>query len=167
MAKQFGFSINLQNPGVLVSDLAHPTTKKFLANYNLFNTSLIFSDQYLRTYNFDFDLLSQHLLQTYNSFVYLKPNLKKVYICNNKVKYNMSNIDNIDYNVILLLYINIRNMEEIFPFSDSEIKSIHGTSLRLFVITPERAMKFIEDQFRSRYNTKEGSLTYYQKKFKK
>ena len=170
MAKQFGFSINLQNPSVLVSDLAHPTTKKFLANYNLFNTSLIFSDQYLRTYNFDFDLLSQYLLDTYNSFVYLKPNLKKVYICNNKLKSNISkrnNIDNIHYNVILLLYINIRNMEEIFPFSDSEIKSIHGTSLRLFTITPEHAMKFIEDQFRSRYNTKEGSLTYYQKKFKK
>lgn len=170
MAKQFGFSINLQNPSVLVSDLAHPTTKKFLANYNLFNTSLIFSDQYLRTYNFDFDLLSQYLLDTYNSFVYLKPNLKKVYICNNKLKSNLSkrsNIDNIDYNAILLLYINIRNMEEIFPFSDAEIKSIHGTSVRLFSIAQDKAYQFIENQFRSRYNTKEGSLTYYRKKLNK
>jgi hypothetical protein len=170
MAKQFGFSINLQNPSVLVSDLAHPVTVRFLAEYELFSTELIFSEQYLNTYSFDFDLLSQYLLDTYNSFVYLKPNLKKVYICNDKLKSNLykrNNIDNIDYNVILLLYINIRNMEEIFPFSDAEIKSIHGTSVRLFAITQDKAYQFIQNQFRSRYNTKEGSLTYYQKKFKK
>jgi len=58
-------------------------------------------------------------------------------------------------------------MEEIFPLSDSEIKSIHGTSVRLFDVTPDTAMDFIEAQFRSRYNTKEGSLTYYQKKYQK
>ena len=58
-------------------------------------------------------------------------------------------------------------MEEISPFSDSEIRSIHNTSTRLFDIKPERAMQFIESQFRDRYNTKEGSLTYYKKKFQK
>lgn len=170
MAKQFGFSVNLQNPSVLVSDLAHPTTKKFRAEYNLFSITNIFETQYVRTHNFDFDLLSQYLMDTYNSFVYLKPNLKEVYVCNNKTKSNISkrsNISNIDYYIILLLYINIRNMEEIFPFSHSEVKSIHSTSVRLFEITPEKAMEFIESQFRSRYNTKEGSLTYYKKKFQK
>lgn len=170
MAKQFGFSVNLQNPSVLVSDLAHPTTTKFRSRYDMFNVSRVFEKQYLRTYNYDFDLLSQYLMDTYNSFVYLKPNLKEVYICNNKTKSNISkrnNINSIDYIIILLLYIKIRNMEEVFPFSDSEMKSIHSTSVRLFDITPERAMQFIESQFRSRYNTKEGSLTYYKKKFQK
>ena len=170
MAKQFGFSVNLQNPSVLVSDLAHPTTTKFRERYNLFNITRIFDKQYLRTFNFDFDLLSQYLMDTYNSFVYLKPNLKEVFICNNKTKSNIlqrNNISSIDYNIILLLYIKIRNMEEIFPFSQSEMKSIHSTSVRLFDITPERALEFIESQFRSRYNTKEGSLTYYKKKFQK
>lgn len=170
MAKQFGFSVNLQNPSVLVSDLAHPTTTQFRERYEMFTVSRIFEKQYLRTYNFDFDLLSQYLMDTYNSFVYLKPNLKKVYICNNKTKSNISrrnNIDSIDYNIILLLYIKIRNMEEIFPFSHSEMKSIHSTSVRLFDITPEKSLEFIESQFRSRYNTKEGSLTYYKKKFEK
>ena len=170
MAKQFGFSVNLQNPSVLVSDLAHPTTTKFRERYDLYNVSTVFEKQYLRTYNFDFDLLSQYLMDTFNSFVYLKPNLKEVYVCNNKTKSNISkrnNIDSIDYNIILLLYIKIRNMEEIFPFSHSEMKSIHSTSVRLFDITPERSLEFIESQFRSRYNTKEGSLTYYKKKFQK
>lgn len=170
MAKQFGFSVNLQNPSVLVSDLAHPTTTQFRGRYDLFSVSRVFSKQYLRTYNFDFDLLSQYLMDTYNSFVYLKPNLKEIYICNNKTKSNISernNIDSIDYNIILLLYIKIRNMEEIFPFSHSEMKSIHSTSVRLFDITPEKALEFIESQFRSKYNTKEGSLTYYKKKFEK
>tara|TARA_X000001382_G_scaffold67448_1_gene46850 strand:- start:1034 stop:2185 length:1152 start_codon:yes stop_codon:yes gene_type:complete len=170
MAKQFGFSVNLQNPSVLVSDLAHPTTTKFRERYELFNVTRIFERQYLRTYNYDFDLLSQYLMDTYNSFVYLKPNLKEVYVCNNKTKSNISkrnNINSIDYIIILLLYIKIRNMEEVFPFSDSEMKSIHSTSVRLFDITPERSMQFIEAQFRSRYNTKEGSLTYYKKKFQK
>ena len=170
MAKQFGFSVNLQNPSVLVSDLAHPTTTKFRERYDLYNVSTVFEKQYLRTYNFDFDLLSQYLMDTFNSFVYLKPNLKEIYVCNNKTKSNISrrnNIDSIDYNIILLLYIKIRNMEEIFPFSHSEMKSIHSTSVRLFDITPERSLEFIESQFRSRYNTKEGSLTYYKKKFQK
>ncbi len=170
MAKQFGFSVNLQNPSVLVSDLAHPTTTKFRERYELFNVTRIFERQYLRTYNYDFDLLSQYLMDTYNSFVYLKPNLKEVYVCNNKTKSNISkrnNINSIDYIIILLLYIKIRNMEEVFPFSDSEMKSMHSTSVRLFDITPERSMQFIEAQFRSRYNTKEGSLTYYKKKFQK
>ena len=153
-----------------MSDLAHPTTTKFRERYNMFNVSRIFDKQYLRTYNFDFDLLSQYLMDTYNSFIHLKPNLKKVYICNNKTKSNISRrntIDSIDYNIILLLYIKIRNMEEIFPFSHSEMKSIHSTSVRLFDITPEKSLQFIESQFRSRYNTKEGSLTYYKKKFEK
>jgi len=170
MAKQFGFSVNLQNPSVLVSDLAHPTTTKFRKRYELFTVNSVFEKQYHRTYNFDFDLLSSYLMDTYNSFVYLRPNLKEVYICNNKTKSKISkrnNIDSIDYNIILLLYIKIRNMEEIFPFSHSELKSIHSTSVRLFDITPERALEFIESQFRSRYNTKEGSLTYYKKKFQK
>ena len=170
MAKQFGFSVNIQNPSVLVSDLAHPTTTRFRERYDLYNVSTVFEKQYLRTYNFDFDLLSQYLMDTFNSFVYLKPNLKEVYVCNNKTKSNISkrnNIDSIDYNIILLLYIKIRNMEEIFPFSHSEMKSIHSTSVRLFDITPEKALEFIESQFRSRYNTKEGSLTYYKKKFQK
>jgi hypothetical protein len=168
MAKQFGFSVNLQNPSVLVSDLAHPTTTKFRERYEMFSVSRVFEKQYHRTYNFDFDLLSQYLMDTYNSFVYLKPNLKELYVCNNKTKSIISkrnNIDSIDYNIILLLYIKIRNMEEIFSFSDSELKSIHSTSVRLFAIAPEKALEFIETQFRSRYNTKEGSLTYYKKKF--
>ena len=170
MAKQFGFSVNQQNPSVLVSDLAHPTTKKFRNKYELITLTKLFNAQYLKTSSFDFDLLSQYLTQTYNSFVYLRPNLREVYVCNDKVKSNLnlrSTIDSIDYNVILLLYIKIRNMEEIFPLSDSEIKSIHGTSVRLFDVTPDTAMDFIEAQFRSRYNTKEGSLTYYQKKYQK
>ena len=170
MAKQFGFSVNLQNPSVLVSDLAHPTTTKFRERYEMFTVARVFEKQYLRTFNFDFDLLSQYLMDTYNSFVYLKPNLKQIYVCNNKNKSNISqrnNIDSIDYNIILLLYIKIRNMEEIFPFSHSELKSIHSTSARLFDVTPEKALEFIESQFRSRYNTKEGSLTYYKKKVSK
>jgi hypothetical protein len=170
MAKQFGFSVNIQNPSILVSDLAHPTTTKFRERYNLLSVSGVFRNQFLKTYNFDFDLLSQYLMDTYNSFVYLRPNLNKLYVCNNKTKSNISirnNIDSIDYNIILLLYIKIRNMEEFFSFSNSEISSMHKTSVRLFEIEPEEAFKFIEAQFRSRYNTKEGSLTYYKKKFDK
>lgn len=170
MAKQFGFSVNQQNPSVLVSDLAHPSTTKFRNRYELVTLTKLFNDQYVRAYTLDFDLFSRYLIDTYNSFVHLRPNLREVYVCNSKVKSNLSSrntIDSIDYNVILLLYIKIRNMEEIFPLSDSEIKSIHGTSVRLFDITPDSAMEFIEAQFRSRYNTKEGSLTYYQKKSQK
>ena len=170
MAKQFGFSVNQQNPSVLVSDLEHPTTKKFRGKYSLFSLSGLFNSQFIKANSFDFDLLSRYLIETYNSLVHLRPNLKEIYVCNDKVKSNLSSrniINSINPNTILLLYIKIRNMEEIFPFSDSEISSVHKTSVRLFAITPKTAMEFIEAQFRSRYNTKEGSLTYYKKKFEK
>lgn len=170
MARQFGFSINFQNPSIIISDLAHPVTTKFRQKYGLFNVSTVFERQYEKTCIYDFDLLSQYLLDTYNSFVFLRPNLKKLYICNSKTKsniYKRNNISNIDYSNILLLYINIRNMEELFSFSDSEVVSIHKTSVRLFPADPSKALKYIETQFRSRYNTKDGSLTYYKKKFQK
>ena len=170
MAKQFGFSVNLQNPSILVSDLAHPTTTRFREKYMLFDVSKVFDKQYYKASNYDIDLLVKYLVDTYNSFIYLKPDIKKVFICNNKIKSKLSKrdvIDNIDYNIILLLYINIKNMEEFFSFSESEISSMHGTSKRLFEISQEKAVQFIESQFRSRYNTKEGSLTYYLKKLNK
>lgn len=170
MANQFGFSINKKNPSVLISDLEHPTTKKFRDKYQLITLSTLFETNYVKAYNFDFDLLSKQLMDTYNSFVYLRPKLKEVYVCNNKTKsrlHNRNNINNIDYNVILLLYINIRNMEEFFPFSDSEIASMHKTSSRLSKHSQEKAMEFIESRFRSKYNQKDGSLTYYRKKVSK
>lgn len=170
MANQFGFSVNKKNPSVLVCDLEHPTTKKFRDKYSMINLSTLFETYYVKTYNFDFDLLSQSLMNTYNTFVYLRPNLKEVYICNNKLKsnlYSRNTINDINYNLILLLYINIRNMEEFFPFSTSEIKSLHRTSLRLSTHSQEKAMEFIESNFRSKYNQKDGSLTYYRKKYQK
>ena len=170
IAKQFGFSINMQNPSVLVTDLAHPVTTRFREKYELFTVNRVFEKHYIKTHIHDFDLLVNYLVDTYNSLIYLKPNLKEVYICNNKVKSNLhlrSNINKVNYDSILLLYIKIRNMEEFFTFSTQEVTSIHRTSKRLFNLNQESALKYIESQFRSRYNMKNGSLTYYQKKVKK
>ncbi len=170
IAKQFGFSINMQNPSVLVTDLAHPVTTKFREKYDLFTVNRVFEKHYLKAHVYDFDLLVDYLVNTYNSLVYLKPNLKQVFICNNKVQSNIylrNNIDKVNHDIILLLYIKIRNMEEFFSFSNQEVTSIFRTSKRLLGIDQETAIRFIESQFRSRYNIKNGSLTYYQKKVKK
>lgn len=167
VVNQFGFSINMQNPSVLIADLAHPTTSKFRERYNLLTVNSVFDKHYIKTYTHDFDMMKNYLIDTYNSFVYLKPNLKKVYICKDKTKSTLTlrnNIDNLNEHALLLLYIKIRNMEEFFPFSLQDLKSIHRTASRLFVHNKNSALSYIESQFRTKYNTKNGSLTYYSKK---
>ena len=43
LAKQYGFSVNKRNPGVLISDLASPVTSEYRNNYDLSTINLVFA----------------------------------------------------------------------------------------------------------------------------
>jgi hypothetical protein len=170
IAKQYGFSVNRLNPAVLVSDLAHPITSDYRARRGLTSVRSVFDRQYEKTIFKDLDLFSNLLSDSYNAYVNGNPYNSKYKSCNNKtivkinyLKYQFnSNINN----NILNIYINIKNLFEDSPLSASEVSSLSATSTKLFKIDKNKALIFIEDQFKAHYNKKDGSLTYYRKRLK-
>lgn len=79
----------------------------------------------------------------------------------------MNNIEGIYNNKIINLYIHIRNIEERNPFNMTRIKDLQKNAILMRQHSQGKMLRFIDDQFRSKYNLKDGSLTYYDKKFKK
>jgi hypothetical protein len=167
LAKQYGFHVNLQNPGVLVVDVASPVTIEYRKRLLLPTVSSIFEKQYEKTIFKDLDLLEKLLLQTYNSYVSLNPYNTYYKACNNKTVSSIVNIKNkssIDYNKLLILYINMKNFFEDSAFDSAALGLIQKTAVRIGKHDQNKAMIYIEDQFRALYNQKDGSLTYFEKR---
>jgi hypothetical protein len=174
IANQYGFSVDRLNPGLLVSDLAHPVTSEYRTRRNVPSIRSVFDIQYEKTIfrdlDRDLDLLNQLLIDSYNTYINLNPYNSEYKACNdntivkiNYLNYNSSN--NINYNLIII-YINIKNVFEGTPLSQSEMSSLIKTANRLDKIDRNKMLIFIEDQFKSYYNQKDGSLTYYRKRLK-
>ena len=172
LAKQYGFSVNKRNPGVLISDLASPATEEYRNNYNLRTIDLIFLRQFNRTLHSDLDELTFMLQEGFNSFVNSNRIKTKFELCNDSLKTKVTRRNNIDdisnssieYNNIINLYIIIRNIEEGKPYSQTKIKDIQKAAQRMKRISEKTMLEYIDDQFAANYNKKDGSLTYYKKK---
>jgi len=172
VAKQYGFSINKINPSVLISDLASPATIGYRGNYNLPTVDSVFSKQYKKTLYSDLEELKYMLTEYYNIFVDKFPEYTNLTTCLKAThiqKFRRDYINNLDnmYNVILKLYINIRNMEEIYPYNDIESQDLFKTALRLKNQSEVYMLDYIDEQFRKKYTYKNGSLTYHRKKIRK
>lgn len=170
IANQYGFSVNRRNPGVIISDLAHPITSKYRARYDILSVQDTFNLQYDKTLFLDLDLLNNLLIDSYNTYVNNNPYISEYKSCNNKTITSITNlnykIDNNINNNLINIYINIKNMFEVFPFSDSELRKIINTAFRIDKLDRSKMLIYIEDQFKAHYNQKDGSLTYYKKRFK-
>lgn len=170
-ANKYGFVINKRNPGVLVSDVGSLAVKEYLKKYYIYTTNELFEAQYMKTLYHDIDTLTSILLWSYNYFVEINTIKKEAREISGKVKYNTIrrkyiNIHDIDNNYIIYLYINIRNIEEGNPFNSYEIKNILETSLRINKKSYNMMLEYIDDQFKSKYRLKDGTLTYYEKKLR-
>ena len=169
LAKQYGFSVNKRNPGVLISDLASPVTLLYRRKYALSSINLIFSSQYTKTLPEDLNLLSRLLEDWYNSFVSKNPFIREFKICSGKtitkvhIKKGVYN-NNIINNNIIYLYINIRNIEERDSYNKTEINNIYSNAIRIRNISEDKMLQYIDDQFKAKYNLQDGSLTYHIKK---
>tara|TARA_R100000664_G_scaffold32212_1_gene46771 strand:+ start:38 stop:1243 length:1206 start_codon:yes stop_codon:yes gene_type:complete len=170
LAKQYGFSVNERNPGVLISDLASPVTADYRAAYGMTNVDLVFVRQFNKTLYKDIELLSELLVNAYNVFVSYYPITRKFRICNNRTISDIYNkeyisIDNININDIINIYIQARNIEERNPYDEFQLKEVRENAYRIEKISRAMMIEYIDDQFKRKYNQKDGSLTYYQKKF--
>lgn len=172
LAKQYGFSVNKRNPGVLISDLQSPATVPYRQKYNLVNISRIFALQYDKTLYRDIPELIELLVNGYNSFVSNNFLKRELISCNDGLRSNVYvrkyiNINNIYYNNIIETYIVIRNIEERRPFDNVRIKDIMKNALEMRKHSEIKMLNYIDAQFKDKYNKKSGSLTYYKKKLEK
>ncbi len=170
IANQYGFSVDRLNPGLLVSELAHPVTSEYRTRRNVPSIRSVFDIQYEKNIFRNLELLNQLLIDSYNTYINLNPYNSEYKACNdntivkiNYLNYNSSN--NINNNLIII-YINIKNIFEGSPLSPSETSNLIKTANRLDKIDRNKMLIFIEDQFKSHYNQKDGSLTYYRKRLK-
>src|SRR6056300_577315 len=169
ITKQYGFRVNQNNPGVIISDLDSPVTAEYRKRYFLTTVTSVFDKQYDKTIFRDLDLLESLLLDTYNSDVNLNPYNTKYKSCNDNTIASITNIkykSNIHYNTLLLIYINMRNFFEGSPLSPSSRKQISQSAQSIAKHDREKALLYVEDQFKSFYNQKDGSLTYFTKRIK-
>ena len=173
LAKQYGFSVNKRNPGVLISDLASPVTTEYREKYGLSSVNLVFSSQFTKTLYSDLPELTYMMIEGYNSFVNSNRIKTKFKVCNNKlqqriIKRNyLDKINHIEYNNIINIYIITRNIEEGRPFSQIKIRDIINTASRMLKISENSMLDYVDAQFASKYNQKDGSLTYYKRKLQK
>lgn len=169
ISKQYGFSVNQNNPGVLISDLASPVTTEYRRKYLLTTVQSVFDKQYDKTIFHDLGHLEDLLLNTYNAYVNINPYNTYYKTCNDSTVSSITKINNsnnIDYNILINLYINMKNFFEGSPMSPSLRKQITQTALSVSKHDRDKALLYIEDQFKSYYNQKDGSLTYFRKRIK-
>lgn len=169
LAKQYGFSVNRLCPSILVSDLASPITKLYRNNFLLSTVNSVFSLQFNKTIDIDLEYFKATMEKYYNLFVSKFPYKQTVRLCNDKtqlvnIKRKYINNINIYNNKLIHLYITTRNIEEDYPFLDTEIDEIYRNSVQLNVRSKSLMMNYIDDRFKSMYNFKDGTLTYYKKK---
>ena len=170
ITKQYGFRVDQNNPGVIVSDLDSPVTADYRKRYLLVTVSSVFNKQYDKTIFQDLVLLENLLIKTYNNYVDLNPYNTSYKSCNNNTIAYINNIkyrSYIQYNTLVVLYINMKNFFDGSPLSPSSRKQISQTALSIAKHDKEKALLFIEDQFKAFYNQQHGSLTYFTKRIRK
>ena len=169
ITKQYGFRVDQNNPGVIVSDLGSPVTADYRKRYLLTTVQSVFNNQYDKTVLQDLDLLEKLLIDSYNAYVNLNPYNTHYKSCNNNTISTITNIKYhvyINYNTLILVYINMKNFFEGSPLSPSSRKQVSQTAQGIAKYDKVKAMLYIEDQFKAFYNQKQGSLTYFTKRIK-
>jgi hypothetical protein len=176
LAKQYGFSVNKRNPGVLISDVASPVTTIYRGKYNLSSVDLIFSEQFQKTLYRDLELFTNTLADYYNFYISRNPfkrafhtswSLKTITVVEQKKQVDINNISNVLYNNIINLYIITRNIEERLPYSNTETNNIYKNAIQLKKVSENTMLEYIDDQFKLKYNEQNGFLSYHRKKLKK
>lgn len=179
LAKQYGFSVNKRNPGVLTSnvyalfedqEIGMPI-KKYRERYPLLtNLNSMFSTQFEKTLYQDLKHLKLLLKKYYNYFVTKNAIYKDIYVCGKVTKTNVYKrmyIDDIHDDIIINMYINIRNIEERKPFTDTELNVMINQSIRINKISSTKMIDYIDKRFKEEFMNKNGTLTFHKKRMQK
>ena len=165
----FGFSVTMNSPWIIVADLASPASKSYHTNNGLSNIIDIFSQNFVKTSDFDIEFLKINLFNAYNNFVNRHNYEKQIRVCkNNKTiknnifrnNINLNTFNSIFNDIYFIEYYNrIRYFEEEsgFAISDRDKFTRNAKNLQK-TFDNERAIGYINEQYRSVYKSKPGGL---------
>ena len=151
-----GFSINHNNPNILVYDLSSPAGSSIRYNYGLYTLELIFENRFVKTYTIDTELLFNKIILYYNKYVEsFTLSRKPVVKCGKTTSeyrilekyFGDPNPFGADFEVEQ--YCKVRNKEEGSPYSSQKMKNVIKKAKYLQKkLDKESAMSYINDMFR-------------------
>lgn len=175
--KQYGFSVSKQCPWVIVGDLVSPGSAFAMRNHRIFGPRLFFQTYYTKTYTRDLELLMPFIRKSYLDFITINRYHKQVDICSkdvNKLIYKniyKETITKEEYNqqygiyYWIPYYIKIRNIEDEHPYDQPSITRITQKASEFEkLLDKDKAMGYINEQFRKKYRYADGSYLYYKKR---
>lgn len=168
-----GFYMAKNSPWVLVANLGSSQMKQYYGKQYLTNPTGVFTKHYRETFSFDIEYMRNAMIRSYNGFVERKPYEKIVKYCpNNKLKPEIqirepvslqSVASRFSNSYFISLYGEIRNIEEGKPFTPAALKKIINYTKRTEkTLDMDRAIDYINEEFRITYRNKHGGIHWYQ-----
>ncbi len=169
---QHGFMVSHKNPSVICADLKSPAMLKYMLPYALRVPQDVFQRKFKTTHSMDIDEMARAIYTAYNDFVDLRGYERETTYCerSNKALVKLKTRDNINLdsfnkifnnNYIIILYTKLRNIEESKVFGDPDIRRIIRQAKffeKKFDIN--RAIRYINEQFRSTFKSKPGGVNW-------
>ncbi len=180
LAKYYGFLVNKNAPFMLVADINSPVMKEYINNNGLPSRAGLIDQAYFRVYQYDIERIEALMIEYYNLYVQSAPFIKEVKFCpNGKPRHNVISRNQTNIQIVrqkypprffLNFYIDLRNIEERQPFKKADIRRMKQKAGFFYKkYNPAAALDYINEQYRSLYAAKEGTLYHWkqQQKMKK
>ena len=164
-----GFYINKNNPSHLIADISSIPMKKFFSPNNQGNiTDKQIIDQFYKlAYVEDMDLLTSKINEFYVKFIDSRKLITDIKISNDNKIYTRVSFRDSDFNINIInnniykLYTNIKNIEEDYIFGQADInKFIKNAQSIEKRFDNQRAITYINNEFRTTYPSKYGGLNH-------
>jgi len=165
--KSRGFYIEKSNPSILIADLNSKQIQKFLSPYNLGGSTTVIRGYYELAYRRDIEFLSSKIYEYFNTYSEENVLLVDIKISrNNKIYTQVKERDidniNINNNILIKLYTNIKNIEEGNVFGQADIDKFIQNAKKLEKrFDMSGAIRYINREFGSTYQSRYGGLNYY------
>jgi len=127
--KEFGFMVDVDNPGRIIADIGSPEMQHYMAQYGI-TVDNLFEKMYYKASDFDYYLLKVYISQFYNTYVaqYPSKTVTTPTKCGKPTKRvilrEQISADDYSDNYWLSVYVNTRNFELGSPINEHKIKRI-------------------------------------------
>jgi hypothetical protein len=174
-----GFMVSRNSPFLLVANINSPRMKQHMENNSMTSNPRKFFDSNVHQLSYEKDLeflkdvIVQGYIKFYNKnimikeFKFSKKNNHMVTIIKARQNININYIDNIlNFNYIINLYNNIRNIEENNVFQQSDINRFTKNAIKQTkYFDNDSIVSYINRQYQSTFKSKQGGFHYYNERF--
>ena len=150
-----GFSILHNQPNILLFDMASPAARPYLMRKGLYDLDKIFNSRFNKSYMTDMDILYNNINLYYNRYTLLHPDIQILTIKCNKVderwirRQTVDLLIRPDYYKLLMDYVQLRNIEEGYPYTEQKAQDIYKKAKYLYKkVDNVEAMRYITSVFK-------------------